>query len=126
MQGGEKRYAGAPQRDISEIIAVQVDHIEFARSLRDGLQHRDQGRDVIADSRIEPERPGAPRDKRRRRRAVAAGERRHLVTQGDERVGQIGDDALGAAVEFRRDGFHQRRDLSNPHRPSEILRTVNA
>jgi len=36
VQGGEERHAGAPQCDISEIIAVQVDHIEFAGPLRDG------------------------------------------------------------------------------------------
>ena len=73
---------------------------------------------MVADRRIEPKRPGAPRDERSRRRAVAAGEQGHFVTHGDERVRQIRDDALGAAIEFGRNGFHQRRDLSNPHRPS--------
>src|SRR5258708_25906522 len=33
----------------------------------------------------------------------------------DERLGQVGHHALGAAVEFRRDGFVERRNLCDSH-----------
>ncbi len=35
---------------------MQVNYVEFARSLRDRLEHREKWSDVIADCRIEPKR----------------------------------------------------------------------
>ena len=46
---------------------------------------------------------------------VAAGEQGHVVAELDQRVGQVGDDALGAAIEPRRDAFVQRGDLGDLH-----------
>ena len=38
----------------------------------------------------------------------------------DERLGEVGHDTLGAAVEFRRNGFVKRRDLGNSHGCSPV------
>ncbi|PRD84571.1 hypothetical protein C6P88_37590, partial [Burkholderia contaminans] len=38
----------------------------------------------------------------------------------DERFGEVGHDTLGAAVEFRRNGFVKRRDLGNSHGCSPV------
>jgi hypothetical protein len=37
------------------------------------------------------------------------------MTQTDKLVAQISDDALGTAVELRRNRLHERRDLSDFH-----------
>ena len=46
---------------------------------------------------------------------VAAREQRHIVAEVDERIGQIGHHAFGAAIKFRRDCFVQRRNLCDSH-----------
>ena len=46
---------------------------------------------------------------------IAAREQRDVVPEAHERVGQVGDDALGAAVCFRRHAFDQRGNLCNTH-----------
>ena len=42
-------------------------------------------------------------------------EQRDVIADRHEFIGQIGDDALGAAVELGGNCFHQRRDLRYPH-----------
>ena len=64
---------------------------------------------------IEPDRLIAHRHQLGLGLRVGAGEQGHLVAQVDQRVGQVGDDPLGAAIESRRHGFVQRRDLGDPH-----------
>ena len=76
---------------------------------------------MIADRRVEAKRLWVCRREGSRRHAVAAGKQGHIVTHSHQRIRQIGDNALGAAVEFRRNGFHQRRNLPDPHCPSGFV-----
>jgi len=46
---------------------------------------------------------------------IAAGEQRDLMPLADQFLGQMGDDALGAAVTAGRTTFVQWGNLSNPH-----------
>ena len=42
-------------------------------------------------------------------------EQRHLVTRGDQLLGQPGYHPLGSAIQGRRNAFHQGGDLCNSH-----------
>ena len=46
---------------------------------------------------------------------IAAGKQCDVVAERDEFLGQPMDHAFGAAIQFRRDGLRQRRDLSDAH-----------
>src|SRR5205814_9168430 len=56
VQGGEERHTRSSENRIAEIVAVQVNDIEVARTLRDLLKHGEQGRYAVADCRIESKR----------------------------------------------------------------------
>src|SRR5713226_10746843 len=94
-----------------------MDDVEMRRRLDHLLEHGDLVGDGIAAAAVEAERarragmqPGA-------RLRIAAGEERHRMAELDQLFGEIGDDALGAAIEPRRDALDQRRDLGDPHGP---------
>ena len=83
------------------------------RSPDDLLQHAD----VV---RLGHDRPGQAKCLRARRHQpgardrVAAREERHIVALPNQLLGQIGDHALGAAVQLWRDALEERRDLCDP------------
>ena len=54
-------------------------------------------------------------NQRAARLGIGAGKQRHLMTKPDQSVDQIGDDPLGAAIEFRRHAFIERRDMCDLH-----------
>src|SRR5262249_44257348 len=46
---------------------------------------------------------------------IAAGEQGHVVAEPHQLLRQVGDDALGAAIEPGRNALHQGGDLRNSH-----------
>ena len=46
---------------------------------------------------------------------IAARKQRHIVTQPDQFIGEIGDYSLGSTIKPRRHALHERRDLGNFH-----------
>ena len=70
-------------------------------------------------SRIEPSSRsarGQTASSLRRSAAIPAGKQRHLMAERDQFLGQPLNDAFGSAIELRRNGFGQRRDLGDVHR----------
>ena len=64
---------------------------------------------------VETQRAGPHRLELGRRARVAAGEQRDIVTEGHELLGEPGNDALGASVQFRWDRLGQRCNLRDSH-----------
>ena len=84
-------------------------------ALRDVLQHEDVVRHLVDAVLVEPERAAAAGDQVRLRFRVPAREQRDVVALPDELLGQVGNDALGAAVVLGRHALEQRRNLGNSH-----------
>ena len=103
-------------------VDMEVQHVELVGAPAHFLQHRQvRGEIGLEHCRIEPDRLVAHRHQFGAGARIGAGEQRHLMAQINQRVGKVSDDALGAAVEFRRGGFVQRRNLGDAH---EVLGTL--
>ena len=90
--------AGAREREV-QVVDVEVDDVELGARWRDLLEQQDVVRQRVDAARVEPQRPRRARHQPRRGHRVAAGEQRDVVALRHELLGQVGDDALGAAVE---------------------------
>ena len=69
----------------------------------------------IETVRVGSQRSRAASDQFRVRDRIPAREQSHLVSEPDEFLGQIRDDAFRAPVLFRRHAFIERRDLRYLH-----------
>ena len=98
-----------------ELVDVEVDDVEVAGLPAHLVEHQHVIGDGIADGGIEAQGLRAARNEPGRGDGVAAGKQRDVVALLDERLGQVGDDALRSAVEARRHAFHQGRDLCDLH-----------
>ena len=86
------------QREMNE-IDVEVEDVEFVGALAHLMQHREMRGDVgLERAGIEPDGLLAHGNESRRRAGVSAGEQGDVVPQFHQRVCQVGDDTLGAAV----------------------------
>ena len=98
-------------------VGVKVNDVELVPALAHVLKHREvRGRLRLDRIGIEAQRRIAPRDEPGVRRRVRAREQRDVVPELDQRVREIRDDALRAAVALRGHRFRERRDLCNPQR----------
>src|SRR6185437_1977147 len=98
-------------------VRMEVDDVELVRPSPHLVHHREMRREVgLERVRIEPDRLIPDGDERRPRLRVCAREEDHIVAQVHQRVRQVGDDPLGAAVEARRHCLVERGNLGNPHR----------
>ena len=93
---------------------MEVDHVELVRPLAQVVEHREVARDVVADAGEAQALRRAGHELGRGLR-IAAGEQRDVVTLADQLLGQPRDDALGPAVEARRNGLGEGSDLGNAH-----------
>jgi hypothetical protein len=97
-------------------VGVEVDDVELVAPLVQIGQHRQVRGDIrLQRRRVEPDRLIARRRQMRPGARFGAGEQRHVVAQVDQSFAEVGDHALGAAVEPRRHGFVQRRNLGDLH-----------
>jgi hypothetical protein len=77
-----------------------MDDVEFGGALGDRLQHDQMGCQVVTHCLVEAQGTRPRRYELCLRHAVAAGEQRDVMPDGGELVGDIGNDALGAAIEL--------------------------
>ena len=70
---------------------------------------------MVGDIRIEAQRARPCGNQFRAGLAVARGEKRHIVPEFHQSLGQISDYTLGSTVQFRRYRLDQRRNLRNSH-----------
>ena len=90
---------------------MEVNHVEPGDIGKDQFHQPDMLRQRLPAARIAPECAGTPGDEPRPRLRIAAGEQGHFVPQPHQLFGQVGDDALRPAVEFRRHAFKERERL---------------
>jgi hypothetical protein len=82
-----------------------VQHVEQVGALADVFDQQRIGGDPVADVGVEPERPRLGGVQPGRDGGVAGGEQGDVVAQLHQRLGQLENDALGAAVMLRRDSL---------------------
>ena len=94
-----------------------MQHVEFVGDTAHLFEHQHVRGEDVADRRVEAQCARPRSFERRLRVGVAACEQGHVVPQVDERIGEVGHHALGAAIEFRRNGLVQRGNLCDSHWP---------
>ena len=114
----QRRHIGhrelADQRELKQ-IDVEVENVEFAGSLPHLFQHHHVIGDRIPGVWIQAQRLFGAFYEFRVGYRIAACEQRHLVPLPNEFFGQIGDNPLGAAVQFGRNTLEQRGNLRDSH-----------
>jgi hypothetical protein len=98
-----------------ELVDVEVQDVELIGHAAHLVEHHHVMGDGIAHGRVEAQRLGRTGHEPRRGDRIAAGEQRDIVALCDQRVSQVGHDPFGAAIELRRNPFHQRCDLGDLH-----------
>jgi hypothetical protein len=102
--------------------------VKLGRAAMHALQHHHVQGVRVSDGFIVAYRPRPRRVELRRGAGVAAREQRHLVAERDQLVGELVDDALRAAIEFRRNGLDERSDLAmcmaTPVLPAPVIPAV--
>ena len=96
-------------------VQVKVQNVEVPRARADFSQHREMGGHIPRQFLVESQGNLAATDERRVSLAVAAGKKRHIVTARHERIGEMSDDALSAAVELGGNCLVEGSYLSNSH-----------
>ena len=95
----ERRVLALEQRE-RVIVHVEMQHVELVGAAADHFHQQHVRRDAVADCRVEAQRARPDGFESRFRLRIAGCEERHVVAELDERLGDIGNDALGAAVEL--------------------------
>ena len=100
-------------------VDVEMQDVELPRAAAHLVQHREVRGHVRFERRgIQTDRAVAHRDQLGVGVRIGGCEQRDFVTELHQRVAQIRDDALGAAIQLRRNGFGERRDLGDVHGPN--------
>jgi hypothetical protein len=115
VERGQDRQAATPREGVEEMVEMVVDDVELVRACQRLLRLEQVHRGRIERLGREPQRLGRACDERARGQRVRAREERHVVPHRDERVGQVGDDALRASVPDRGDTLEQGRELGDAH-----------
>ena len=89
--------------------------VEITRVLPHPLEHQQMMRQRVAHIRVEAKRPWRAAIESRGGDRIATGEQRHVVALSDQLLGQVRNDALGAAVKARRDALGKRGNLGDFH-----------
>ncbi|MNR08305.1 hypothetical protein D3C85_1244530 [compost metagenome] len=116
VQGGDGLVGQSLKKREVRHVRVEMDDVEVVGAIHHFGQHGHVGGQVgLQRSGIQPDRLIAHRDQARPRFGLGAGEQRHLVTQFDQGVRQMGDHPFRSTVETRRHRLIEGRDLSNLH-----------
>ena len=128
VQGGERAPGETLEDREVDHVGVEVQHVELFGARPDlGQLAQVRGEVGLERRRIEPDGLVAHGDQMGLGLRPGAGEQGHLVAELHQRVAQVRDDALGAAVQARRDGFIEGCDLGDPHDDSQaVQRAANA
>ncbi len=95
---------------------MEVDHVEIVGAAAHLGEHRHVGGEVGLQRRgVQPDRLVTHGNQLGLGMRVGAREQGDVVTQIDQRVGQVGHDPFSAAVEARGNGFIKRGNLRDFH-----------
>src|ERR1700722_1280092 len=97
---------------------MKVNHVKLSCLAKNQFHQPDMVRQRLATIRITPESALASGNESRRGFGVAASEQGDVVAQAHQLFSQVGNDALGPAVQFRRNALIERRYLCNTHNRS--------
>src|ERR1700686_5525892 len=87
-------------------INMKVNHVELVCLSAQLVQHGEMRGEIgLQRARVETDRLIPDRNEIRSRSGISTGEQRHLVTDLDQRVGEMRHDSLGATVESRWHGL---------------------
>ena len=115
VQGRDRaRREVAEERQVQE-VDMEVNDVELVGPLADPVEHRQMGGEVRFEIRVQPKRALAAGHPGRPGARLGAREQGDVVTELDQRVGQIGNDPFRPAIEPGRDGFVEGSDLRDPH-----------
>ncbi len=115
VKRGQARDGQAPRNGEMEVVDVPVDDVVVVRVGIDALQLDDAVRQRVDHVLVQAQRPRNAGDQARARLRIAARVERDFVALADELLGQVRDDALGAAVEGRGHALGERRHLCDAH-----------
>src|SRR5215470_1701468 len=115
MQSGHERDRLAGKQRKRIIVQMEMKEIEFVRSPPHPLQHQHMQCVGISHRSVQAQRPRPRRLKPCRGARVRAGVQCDIMSEGNEFLGQPINDPLSSAIQLRRDGFGQRRNLSDLH-----------
>jgi hypothetical protein len=104
-----------------QAFLVEVDDVEVVRLPENRLQGQDLVGHRVVAARIEAQSPPADRDQAGAGVRITAREQRHLVSELDQILGQVGYDTFGAAIEARRHCLLQWSNLRDAHRTASLL-----
>ncbi len=102
---------------------MEVQHVEVVGAAPHLVQHREVCGNVgFERRRIEAYGLLAHRHEARRRLCLSTCEQRDVVPLVHQRIGEVGHDALGSAVETRRNRFGEGGDLRDAQRTAKDWR----
>jgi hypothetical protein len=104
----------AHEREVQQ-IDVKMQHVEFVGMAAHFIQHHDVIRQRVLHVRIESQCARSAGHQCRRSPRIRTCKQRHLVALSHEFLGQVRDDAFGAAIELRGHALIERRNLCDPH-----------
>lgn len=101
-----------------QIVDVKVNDVEFVAldQFDDLVEHHKMMGDLIDAPFVESQRSGTARNEPRACDGVTAGKQRDVMTLVNQLLGEVRHDALGAAVQLRRNAFIERRYLCDSER----------
>jgi hypothetical protein len=92
-----------------------MQEVELVRALPDRFQHHDVVGQRVPHAVVQAERHLRAGNEIGAGDRVAAGEQGHVVPLRNQFFRQVGDDALGTTIEFRRHTLVERCNLGDPH-----------
>ena len=98
-----------------ELVDMEVQNVEIVGTFAHPVQHQHVIRNWITHVRVEPQRRRRATHNACGRHGIAACEQSHVMTQADEFLSKIGDNAFCAAIEPRRHALNKRSDLRDFH-----------
>ena len=98
--------SGLPNSSPLELVDMKMQDVKLRCHVAQLFEHDHVVGDGVAHGRIEPQRLFAEGHQPRRAYGVSAGKQGDLVALRNQFLGEVGHDALGAAVKPRRHTLH--------------------
>ncbi|MCY1295328.1 hypothetical protein D9M70_446650 [compost metagenome] len=121
MQGGHGPHRHAPQQRKVDHVDMEVQHVKAAGTRHDAVQHHHVIRQRIAHARIQAQRHVGARYQFGTRGRVPTCEQRDVMALPHQFFGEVGNDALRAAIEAGRAALGKWCNLRNLHRHPRVL-----
>src|SRR5688572_22780283 len=116
MQGSNGTFGAVLEEWKVQQVDVKMQHVELVGAPPYIMEHRQMCGEVLLQWRgIETYGLFTCRHERGVRTCVRCCKQRDVVPQADQRIDQMGDDALGTPIQFGRNGFVEWGDLGDFH-----------